>query len=165
MVLRLGMVLLLAACSASPVPASSPSATISAGPRLDCAAPIETLDVPPAGYVALLDAVALASGALQANDAGEGKLLFAKTGLLVRSGRAAELIVPAARAEVEWGNTGHHGRTSHLIIPSCPKSGAGDWQVYPGGYYVTKPQCLPVEVHAGGRIATVRVQVGTSCPA
>ncbi|GAA4587115.1 hypothetical protein BJY16_008132 [Actinoplanes octamycinicus] len=134
------------------------------GPSLDCAAPIDTLAAPPAGYTPMLDAVALSTELLQANDSGDGTL-FAKTGLLIRTGHPAELLVPRGRAEVEWGNTGDRERAAHLHIPACPKFGAGDWQVYPGGYYVTAPVCLPVEVRADGRTTTIHVPVGKACPA
>jgi hypothetical protein len=134
-------------------------------PRLDCTNPIDSLAEPPGGYTVLLDAVALRTGEeLQAEKAGDGRY-FAKTGLLIRTGQAAELVVPANVAEVDWGNTGAGQRTAHLRIPACPKFGAGEWQVYPGGYYVPKPVCLAVEIRADGRTTTVRVPVGTPCPA
>jgi hypothetical protein len=161
------VMLAVAACSGDP-DAVAPTGAPFPGPSrpgLDCANPIDSLDEPPAGYTVLLDAVALtAKGPLQAERMPDGRY-FAKTGLLIRTGREAELVVPADRAEVDWGNTGTGVRTSRFRIPACPRFGAGDWQVYPGGYHVTAPVCLPVEIRAGGRTATVDVPVGVSCPA
>ncbi|KUL30031.1 hypothetical protein ADL15_26035 [Actinoplanes awajinensis subsp. mycoplanecinus] len=131
---------------------------------MDCADPIDSLTAPPGGYATLLDAVALtARGPLQVSRSAEGGY-FAKTALLIRAGRTAEIVVPAGRAAVEWGNTGAGPRTSDLRIPPCPRSGTGEWQVYPGGYHVTEPTCLPVEIHAAGRSVTLHVPVGAPCP-
>jgi hypothetical protein len=89
--------------------------------------------------------------------------LFAKNGLLVRTGVKSELIVaPRSPGKVTfmWGNNGVRPTTRHLVM-SCP--GDGGWIVFPGGYYLAKPACVDLIVRTGGIDHRISVGVGTAC--
>jgi hypothetical protein len=135
-----------------------------------CDNPIDQVVRPERPQVAVLDAVALdtTTKSLQADDA-DGNAphrLFAKTALMVHVGSPAEVDVPARwakRASVTWGNHAPQW-TGQLVIPACPSDGpGGDWLVYPGGVSVDQPSCVPLDVHAGDAVVTVRVSVGAPC--
>ena len=40
----------------------------------------------------------------------------------------------------------------------------GTWLHFAGGYWVSKPMCLPLIVQTAGRRQQVMVGIGTSCP-
>jgi hypothetical protein len=175
------LVPLLAACSAEPpapptaapaasqtapgsaVPGSaapaSPAAPSSAGSDfVDCAHDIGGRP-PDSGFRLVLDAVALPTGVLQANDSGEPGRLFAKTGLLVRAGRAVELTVTTPGVTIGWGSPGPEGTT--IRIPACPN--ANGWLAFAGGYTVTEPTCVDLTVRSGNREEQAQVSVGRRC--
>jgi hypothetical protein len=141
------------------------TATLPCGDAIDGSAP-------PDGFQVVLGAVALPTSstapALQAADSGapDVPLLFAKTGLLVRAGVASELTVPdspGTRIGIAWGNPGPEP-SARFIVPPCADAYRSGWLVYPGGFWVDRPLCLPLTVHAGGREQEVRVGVGAACP-
>jgi hypothetical protein len=104
--------------------------------------------------------------ALTGNDEQTARL-FAKTPLLVKAGAQAEVIVPSSlvgSVEFEWGNTVNRARTTDLTVGPCPAPTPDTWLVYPGGYYVPRPQCVQVIVRAGGIDTTISVGVGVACP-
>ncbi|WP_143047236.1 hypothetical protein [Amycolatopsis xylanica] len=72
----------------------------------------------------------------------------------------------AARVSISWGNRAAEWTTS-LRIPACPvpHSESGSWLVFPGGFLVDEPACVPLEVGSGSEVRTVHVSVGTPCPA
>ncbi len=107
---------------------------------------------------------------LQAEPSGQSDprwALFAKTALVVRVGTPFEVVVPPAwrnRVAVDWGNTGPRQLTGHLQVRGCTPAGAhGKWLVYPGGYYVTKPACVPIVVKTATSSRTVHISVGARC--
>jgi hypothetical protein len=147
-------------------------ATVTSATRLDCADPIATLDRPSTGFEVVRGAIALqtarsSSTYLEADPTGAPSTsspLFAKSGLLVRTGTASTLSVSArsrGRASVEWGNTTRRRATRRLLVPRCP--GGGQWIVFPGGYHVRHPACLALDIRSGGRSQRVHVGVGTGC--
>ncbi|MCY1138365.1 hypothetical protein OWR29_10190 [Actinoplanes sp. Pm04-4] len=170
------LVPLLAACSAEPptpptaAPAASPTAPGSAAPAspatpssagsdvVDCAHDIGGRP-PDSGYRLVLDAVALPTGVLQANDSGEPGRLFAKTGLLVRAGRAVELTVTTPGVTIGWGSPGPEGTT--IRVPACPNPNG--WLAFAGGYTVTEPTCVALTVRSNGREQKAEVSVGRRC--
>jgi hypothetical protein len=155
----------------SAAPSSTGTVTARAGATtFTCDNPIGQLAGPERPQVAVLAAVALdtTTKSLQAEDAGGNApyRLFAKTALMVHVGSPAEIDVPARwakRASVSWGNRAPQW-TGQLVIPACPSNGpGGDWLVYPGGVSVDRPACVPLEVHAGDAVVTVRLSVGAPC--
>jgi hypothetical protein len=124
---------------------------------------------PPAGYTVVLGAVALPAApryqALQATPDGRDGL-FAKTGLLVRTGTTARMDVPADVSDsvgIGWsGWPAQPGRS--VVVPTCPDPQGTGWLVFAGGFWTDRPLCLPLTVTAGGRQQTVEVGVGTACP-
>jgi hypothetical protein len=145
----------------------------SASVTLDCRDPIGELTEPPADYEVIGDAVALLTSsshptALQTglNDGSDRPLrLFAKTGLLVRTGVESEIIVPeewADRVLVGWGNTERKQRSTHLDIGPC--AGRTPWIAFPGGYYVSDPSCVEIVVRTASQDHRVTVGVGAPCP-
>jgi len=159
--LGLALILTLAACSA---PGSVPSPSPSASTRnLDCADAIEPIATPPAGYTEVLAAVAVnANEQSEVSKGDEVYRLFAKTGLAVRAGQASTLSV-TGRVAILWGNGARPWATT-LKIPACPAKGGLDWLIYPGGFALDQPRCVPLIVQAGGERQAVPMPIGTTCP-
>jgi len=121
------------------------------------------------GVVAL--PIAPRYGALQTARTGmHGRLrLFAKTGLLIKPGATFELVVPAAlrrRMALGWGNADEGAPSGRMIVGGCGRgeTTGAKWLAYAGGYYVSRPACLPLVVVAARRRRTVRIGVGAPCP-
>ena len=164
------------------MPSSAPTTTVApattgADPGgaevLDCKDPIGASSAPDEGFAAIGDAVALQTAAsspvaLQTSVSGEPDPaygLFAKTGLLVRTGVMSELIVPPewlGKVAVAWGNTGSDRPSGRLIVGPCP--GTAAWIAFPGGYYVNQPACIDLIVRRDGTDHHVAVGVGSPCP-
>lgn len=174
-ILIFALVLVTTGCSIEPTTAerASPSTTTtSPAPTasLPCQDVIHTQDRPNSDLSVVLGQVAMPTrDALQANRSGESapsSLLFAKTGLFVASGASFELIVPAewvGRVTIGWGSPGP--RTTHLYVSGCKATGSQKaWLVFPGGFWVGEPACIPLLVKAGSREALVHIGVGASCP-
>jgi hypothetical protein len=137
---------------------------------LSCSDPIGTLPSPTSPQQGILDVVALqTTSTLQVSDSSDDAYrLFAKTGLMIHTGRASTLTLPvdrAGRAAIAWGNPASEWATS-LEIPACPSptSGQDVWLVFPGGFSLDVPACVPLQVRAGSEVSTVRVAVGAPCP-
>lgn len=151
-----------------PVPATTAVASpVSELGTLTCAGSIDG-DPPPSGYQTVLGVVALPSEALGASDSGDPATpaLFAKTGLVIRAGRPFEIDVtpqPDDRVAIGWSNSAFLP-AARFVVPSCPDTYGTGWLAYPGGYWVDRPLCLPLTVHADGREQQVRIGVGTACP-
>jgi hypothetical protein len=110
-----------------------------------------------------------ASRALQAFDSGDpaAPALFAKTGLLVRTGHPFELAVPVDRQNrvgIGWGNALDFQPSTRFAVPSCPDTYGTGWVSYPGGYWADRPLCLPLTVRAAGRSQVVQIGIGLACP-
>jgi hypothetical protein len=154
----------------NPTVGPDPSPT-SDGVLLDCGRPTEALLAPWQGYNAVLDAVAFDTRILPAAGSGGGNdphRHFAKTGLLVHAGRTATLVIPQGwtdRVSIAWGNHAAEWTTT-LHIPACPATPAGEdrWLAYPGGFSLDTPACIPLEVHTGDQVTTIRLAVGAACP-
>lgn len=174
----------IAACSAGSAPrpegtattprsrstsASAPTARAQAT-RFECADPIGRLAAPPADMHVFGGAIALFTAAsshvaLQTSISGSAapsQRLFAKAGLLVKSGAVAEIIVPPnwlGRLFVQWSSA----RTEHLAIGPCG-NGNGTWLAFPGGYYVPRPECVDLIVRVAGIDHHLSVGIGRPCP-
>jgi hypothetical protein len=184
--------LLLTACTAaterSAAPAGSSTPSHSTPGRTTPSAPASTGDQPVADvttitcehaidgspptaeFTVVLDAVALPvsprSPALQAADAGGTPKLFAKRGLLIRTGVEATVALPASvapTAGIGWsGWPSRPGRT--VVVPACPDLKGTGWLAFAGGYWADAPLCLAIDVRAGNRQQRVEIGVGTPCP-
>jgi hypothetical protein len=168
------------ACTGQPTPGSppkeSPSAAAVSGALppgsvgLNCSGPIGVVSSPTAPQNNVLGVVGLdTTSTLQVSrTAGtDPHRLFAKTGLLVRAGREANLTVPAGwttLVSIAWGNHAAEWTTS-LHIPACPvpPSGPGQWLAFPGGFSLDKAACVPLEVRTGSKTTTVHVSAGARC--
>ena len=135
---------------------------------LDCATAIDAVAAPPSGYAAQVDAVALPTLSLQANPSGDSssdRRLFAKTGLLVRSGATADLVIPLSDQSVAtmgWGSTGTPAKVVH--VAGCTSSDPSKpWLAYAGGFYVPNPACISLVVAAGARQVAVPIGMGAAC--
>ncbi len=172
----------VAGCTAGPAPRppapapSSPDSSIatasdnapSGALSLSCDSPIDTATVLTSPVSGILDVVGLdATSTLPVNDAGGSAphQLFAKTGLYVHAGHKATLSLPpewASRVSITWGNAATQWTTS-LQIPACPVD-QGQWQVFPGGFSLDTPACVPLQVRAQDQTATVDLSLGAPCP-
>ncbi|MFD8492710.1 hypothetical protein [Amycolatopsis sp. NPDC059657] len=168
-----GVATVIAVCAtAGCTERSTPPAPVSPQPAaimLVCSDPIATVPSPPSD---VLDVAGLdLTSTVQANDSGGAgpHRLFAKTALFVHAGHEADLSVPApwsARVSITWGNHASEWTTS-LRIPACPvpPSSPDAWLVFPGGFSIAEPACVPLEVRSGSEVKTVHVSVGSPCPA
>ncbi len=106
--------------------------------------------------------------ALQTSRSGDGTgpmRLFAKTGLVIKTGTTFELIVAAGtanRASIGWGASA--APRHRILVPSCPTAGGNGWLAYPGGYWIEHSACVSIIVKAAARQQQVHIGVGAPCP-
>jgi hypothetical protein len=124
---------------------------------------------PAPDQTAVFNEVALPKDALQANRSGENDpaaRLFAKSALAVAPGASFKLSVTddwMGRLTIGWGSPAI--RTMNLYVPGCGQANsARQWLVFPGGFWVDQPACVPVQVNSGAQQQTVQVGIGTACP-
>lgn len=132
-------------------------------------------DPPPRDWENVLGVVALPTSnktpALQTsgggNDPDPSLRLYAKTGLVIRTGTTFELVVPDEAKDmvsIGWGNGPI--KPSRRVTVSCPAStspSGWQWLAYPGGYWVPQPACIPLIVRASGKEQRVHIGLGTPC--
>ncbi|WP_430782884.1 hypothetical protein [Actinoplanes sp. G11-F43] len=161
----------LAAASAGCSPARNPTtpSTPVASVRTDCTASIDQVAEPSDGYRIVAGNVALPPGddLLDAlpNSTGDGPVrMFAKWGLLLRTGSTATLSLSpdwAGRARIGWGGT---GPVTTIELTACPPgTGGGGWSVFAGGTWVAEADCVPIHIVSGNEQATVEMSVGAAC--
>ena len=164
---------LMVGCDAEgirPVPGSPTPPATSRTPEsatLDCAESIDLVVAPPDDFTVVLGSIALSLNTpLEASPSGLGvgpTRLFAKSGLLVRSGVAARLSLYGSwteRARIGWGAPPRAAVT--VVVPPCPADPAG-WLVFSGGYWVDEPGCVGIELWTGAGTQRVSIGVGRSC--
>ncbi|MEU9508000.1 hypothetical protein AB0D32_17180 [Micromonospora sp. NPDC048170] len=147
----------------------APDSTPGVPGQVSCGDSIDAAPQPPDGYRVVAGDVAVPTRAvLQAAESGEADpaaRLFAKWGLVVRSGAVVDLRVAAGwedRARIGWG---------HSVVPvvstrvgACPPAaGRTQWLAFAGGTWVAQPGCVPMVVSTGGRQAQVRLGIGVPC--
>jgi hypothetical protein len=142
-------------------------------PSLACDQYIDTRRPTP-DYTVVLGVVALPiapkAAALQTGPSGgsdPSTRLFAKTGLLIRTGTRFELAIPpawAGRLRIGWAN-GPAQPEPGLLVSCHPYPGdRSGWLAYPGGFWVRHPACVPLLIETGGRRRRVQIGLGTPCP-
>ncbi len=183
--LAVGLAVLAAACSGPGGSSSSPTstkettgATQGASATLPAELGIAELDElscfatdaePPDDFEQVLGAVALPTSrtypnALQTAErvAEDGSIYyFAKTGLVWRGDEAIELRVPMELRPVLAIGWGGPAQPASAVTVDCTVS--EDWQVLPGGYWVTEPMCAEVVVRVGGNEQLVEIGLGKAC--
>lgn len=151
-------------------PPSVPSTGVStAGPVVGCADAIDREDDPGDSYreVAGVVAVPASDRVLEPvpQHPGDGPTrLFAKWGLLVRTGATVDLsLLPgwADRARLSWGDTDVEPATAVRVV-ACPDGAA--WSVFAGGTWVAEADCVPIRITAPtGEDALVELSIGAPC--
>ncbi|WP_417218186.1 hypothetical protein [Arthrobacter sp.] len=94
-------------------------------------------------------------------------LYFQKAGLAVRTGTQVEVAVPDSlrgQVQIGWSNTDEVKADAVRIGPCPGDDPSDDWVLYPGGFWLRQPACVPLEVTSDGRTTTVEVPVGAACP-
>jgi len=137
--------------------------------QVSCAAWIASGSDPPDNYRVVVQGLAVpTTPVLQANETGETDpaiRLFAKWGLIVRTGAVVDLRVAPGwedRVRIKWGSSASPGLAVH--VPACPKpSGQSQWLHFAGGTWVAQPACVPLVVRSQGQEAQVRLGVGMAC--
>jgi len=94
-------------------------------------------------------------------------LLFSKVGLVLKAGKAFTLEVPAelrGHMKIGWSNSGSTVADS-LDSPGCTSStDNAAWLVYPGGFWLDAPACVPLTVKHGESVETLHLPIGKPCP-
>ncbi len=90
-------------------------------------------------------------------DADPTRRLFAKSGLLLRTGEHAEL--SSEDAWLAWGSNAVDRR-----LDAGPCQGEPGWLAFAGGYLVSDPGCVAVTVTVDGEDFPYTVGVGAPCP-
>lgn len=112
-----------------------------------------------------------ASTGIDANQWGAGVtsdgLQFQKMGLVMKAGTAFTLSVPAEMRDsmkIGWSNSGYT-LADELVIPGCSSAQANaNWLVYPGGFWLKEPGCVPLEVTTDQTTQTTYIPIGKTCP-
>ncbi|MEU2615419.1 hypothetical protein ABZ570_28165 [Micromonospora sp. NPDC007271] len=138
------------------------------GQRLSCADSVATMAAPSEQYRIAADTVAVSSQVLQPNESADGRgptRLFAKWGLYVQAGAAAEVQVAPGwedRARIGWGPAAKPVTT--VQVEACPAmSTSAAWSVFTGGTWVAGPACVPLVIRSRGRQVDVRLAIGVVC--
>ena len=140
--------------------------------HLDCDDYIGT-DPPVPSLQVVLGVVALptskaADSALQTALTGDRSLprLFAKTGLLVRTGTDFQILVPSGsgrRLGIGWGTAATPYKA--VVVNHCSAAGhRGRWMHFAGGYWLDHPACVALQVRTPQKSETVHIGLGAPCP-
>jgi hypothetical protein len=166
-----GLLLAMAACTNEPAPRPSPApapapATATA---TACSDSIGQVTAPPEDYHTIAGVAALPDDAViqtaPSGEQGPAVKLFAKWGLLVRTGETVEVAIGpgwASRARVGWGNPA--APAASVRIKACAVGGAPKpWTAFAGGTWVAEPACVPAVIRDGNRIEQIRLPIGRPC--
>ena len=140
--------------------------------HLDCGDYIGT-DPPTPSLQVVLGVVALPTSkaedsALQTALTGDRYLprLFAKTGLLVRTGTDFQILVPSgsgSRLGIGWGSAATPSKA--VVVDHCSAAGKrGHWMHFAGGYWLDRPACVALQVRTAQKSETVHIGLGAPCP-
>lgn len=143
--------------------------------NFECADPIDTGlaldDVAVPDTIGMPDVMAInataGGNAIQWGGANYKGLKFAKVGLILKIGQTFTLEIPAnmrGHVKIGWSNSGYTVADS-LAVPGCTTNLPDTkWLVYPGGFWLDAPACVPLTVTHGGDTETLHIPVGASCP-
>lgn len=88
-------------------------------------------------------------------------------GLILKAGTSFTLSVPTemrGSMKIGWSNFGYT-LTDELVNPGCTSEQANaEWLVYPGGFWLKEPGCIPLLVTNGQTSQTIYIPIGKSCP-
>jgi hypothetical protein len=95
---------------------------------------------------------------------------YAKRGIAVRASRdPVELIVPTrwrSRFEIGWGeNSSGPQEATAVRVLGCNAVAGNNWFSYPGGFYVSRPACVPLDIHVGRATTRIHLAIGIPCSA
>ncbi len=94
-------------------------------------------------------------------------LHLSKVGLVLKAGRSFTLEVPAelrGHMKIGWSNSGYTLADS-LHSPGCTaNTDNAEWLVYPGGFWLDAPACVPLTVKHGEQVETLHLPIGKTCP-
>jgi hypothetical protein len=157
-----GTVLLLgvSACGGEPAPRPSPS------PAPACSESVGGLAAPADGYRVVAGAVAVPTdrvlGVASSGESAPTPKLFAKWGLLVRTGATVEVTVESGPALIGWGTPGVPAAS--VRITACPEGAPPQpWTAFAGGTWLAAPACVPLVIRAGDEVAPARMPIGAPC--
>ena len=160
-----------AGCTADDPGTVGPPPPRASAPAADCAHAVAQQRDPGSTYQVVAGAVAVPAGdqVLQPAEQTPGvgpTRLFAKWGLLVRTGTTVELSLPPGwgeRARIRWGDPGAEPASAVTVVSCTAGSGAGPWSVFTGGTWVAEPDCVPIHIRTATEQATVELSIGTPC--
>jgi hypothetical protein len=123
------------------------------------------------GFRILLERVSMPGSAHLARDAaavpGRPWRYYRNAGIAIRAGTSSVTVsVPEGwrdRVALSWGGS---RPSSSVRFASCPRSAAGIWNSFSGGFHLRgRADCVPLLVTVGGISTTARVGVGRACGA
>ncbi len=127
---------------------------------------------PPQDWQVVLGVVALPTSpraaALQTGLTGEpapALRLFAKTGLLIKTGVTFELKAPSQggnRVGIGWGGA-PSSPSRRVLVTKCADVGGTGWLAYPGGYWLDQVACIPLIIRSGTKEQSVALGLGAPC--
>ncbi len=159
---------LLSSCASNSSNSEEPVPAIS----LDCSGVIDTTAVVDPGFAVVAGAVALPSESELWNvdephsSRGVDGWYGAKIPLYVKAG--ADVVLSALGApdgtglRFYWGTNGPPVPVESYRV-NCDSTTSDEWLVFPGAMWVSKPQCVGIEVSAGGSTETARLPLGAEC--
>jgi len=174
-------VVLLSSCTApAPVPADTRSpatadiSPVFSGSRMpfDCVNPIQSATVigDLTGGPGALDVMALfTDGGVRewADGAKYQGLVFQKIPIALKTGAQMTLSVPEemrGQMKIGWSNAGYTV-ANELAVQGCTTPNVGtSWVVYPGGFWLKEPGCVPLTVTTEAATKTIDLPIGKSCP-
>jgi len=157
-----GTILLVGVSACGGEPAPRPS--LSSAPT--CSESVGGQAAPTDGYRVVAGAVAVPTdrviGVASSGESAPAAGLFAKWGLLVRTGATAEVSVESGPALIGWGNPAVPA--SSVRITACPEGTPPQpWTAFAGGTWLAAPACVPLVIRAGDEVAPARMRIGVPC--
>ncbi|WP_129545518.1 hypothetical protein [Arthrobacter dokdonensis] len=85
----------------------------------------------------------------------------------MKAATAFTLSVPPemrGRMKIGWSNSGYT-LADELVIAGCTSAQANaSWLVYPGGFWLKEPGCVPLQVTTDQTTQTINIPIGKTCP-
>lgn len=91
---------------------------------------------------------------------------FQKMGLIMKAGAAFTLSVPTGmhkKMKIGFSNSGSMP-ANELVTSGCNSDQANaNWLVYPGGFWLKEPQCVPLVITTDQESQTIYIPIGKTC--